>query len=80
VNDLRFRLMRCFAAVFSQLSEQKIATARLDALAGWDSVAAVTLVSTIEEEFETELDLDALECLGNSSVVPDYPRISYKTI
>jgi acyl carrier protein len=52
--------MRCFAAVFSEPSEQKIATNRLDTLAGWDSVAAATLVSTIEEEFETELDLDAL--------------------
>ena len=52
--------MRCFAAVLSELSEQKIATAKLDTLDEWDSVKAVTLVCTIEEEFGTELDLDAL--------------------
>jgi acyl carrier protein len=72
VNDLRSRLMRCFTAVFSQLSEQSIATARLDTLQGWDSVTAVTLVSTIEEEFETELDLDALGGLMSFQSILDY--------
>jgi len=72
VNDIRPRLMRCFTAVFSHLSEQRIAAARLDTLEGWDSVAAVTLVSTIEEEFETELDLDALESLTSFQSILDY--------
>ena len=72
MNDIRPRLMRCFAAVFSQLSEQKIATARLDTVEGWDSVAAATLVSAIEEEFETELDLDALGTLTSFQSILDY--------
>jgi acyl carrier protein len=72
VNDLRSRLMRCFTAVFSELSEQRIATARLNTLQGWDSVTAVTLVSTIEEEFETELDLDALGGLMSFQTILDY--------
>jgi acyl carrier protein len=72
VNDIRSRLMRCFVAVFSQLSEQNIATASLDKVEGWDSVAAATLVSTIEEEFETELDSDALGSLTSFQSILDY--------
>lgn len=58
--------------MFPQLSEQKIAAGRLDTLEGWDSVAAATLVSTIEGEFETELDLDALGTLTSFETILDY--------
>ncbi len=74
MNDLRSRLMRCFAAVFSQLSEQKIATVRLDTIEGWDSVTAATLVSTIEEEFATELNLDALGTHPYFQTILEYLR------
>lgn len=60
MNELQSKLMRCFAAVFPGVSHQKIVTSGLDALEGWDSVTAASLISTIEEEFETELDLDSL--------------------
>lgn len=72
MNDIRSRLMRCFAAVFPQLSEHKITAGRLDTLDGWDSVAAATLVTTIEEEFETELDIDASGTLTSFRTILDY--------
>lgn len=60
MNDLQGRLSRCFAAVFPQLPESQITTASVDTLEGWDSVAAATLVTTIEEEFGVEFDVDSL--------------------
>jgi acyl carrier protein len=53
--------MRCFTAVFPQLSPEEIAIARLDTLECWDSVAAATLVTVIEEEFGIELSPEAIE-------------------
>jgi acyl carrier protein len=62
VNDLQGRLSRCFAAVFPNLPESQIATASLDTVEGWDSVAAATLITSIEEEFGVEFDM---ETVGN---------------
>ena len=70
MNELRSRLMRCFTAVFPQISEQEFATSRLDQLKGWDSVAAATLLSTIEEEFAIESDVDAL-----GGILASFPSI-----
>ena len=72
MNELRSRLMRCFTAVLPQISEQEIAASRLDQLRGWDSVAAATLLSTIEEEFAIELDLDALGTQASFPSILDY--------
>jgi acyl carrier protein len=60
VNDVQGRLSRCFAAVFSSLPESQIATASVDTVKEWDSVAAATLITTIEEEFGVEFDMDAV--------------------
>lgn len=72
MNDLQARLTRCFAAVFPNLKDQQIATAGLDTVEGWDSVAAATLVTTIEEEFGIELDGEALNNLTSYRAIFDY--------
>lgn len=48
---IEHRLKRCFAAVFPTLTEDQIPGASLDTVPEWDSVAHLTLVQTIEEEF-----------------------------
>jgi acyl carrier protein len=45
------RLQKCFAAVFPNLSDDEILRASSASIAAWDSLATVTLVSVIEEEF-----------------------------
>ena len=60
MNDLQGRLSRCFAAVFSHLSESQVAAASVDTVKEWDSVAAATLITTIEEEFGIEFDMDTV--------------------
>ena len=45
------RLQQCFQAVFPSLTEREIAAASSETVSDWDSVAQVTLISVVEEEF-----------------------------
>ena len=60
MNDIQPRLSRCFAAVFPNLPQSQITTATLDTVEGWDSVAAATLITAVEEEFDVEFDMDTV--------------------
>jgi acyl carrier protein len=52
IPDLHERLVRCFSTVFPQLTESEIPRANQSSVANWDSLATVTLISVIEEEFD----------------------------
>ena len=69
--DLQVRLGRCFAAVFPNLPESQITSASLDSVEGWDSVAAATLITTIEEEFGVEFDMDTVGELTSYKAIAD---------
>jgi acyl carrier protein len=70
--DTRARLVKCFSAVFPELSEQEIALASPLSVGAWDSLASVTLLSVLEEEFEVQIDPDALDQLVSFSLILDY--------
>jgi acyl carrier protein len=53
------RLAECFAAVFPRLSPSQIRNATSQSVEGWDSVAFVTLIAAIEEEFQITIPSDA---------------------
>ena len=72
VNDARPRLARCFSAVFPMLTDQEIASASLETVEKWDSVAGITLATAIEEEFGIELDEDALEHMVSFRAILQY--------
>ena len=65
MSDARARLAECFAAVFPDLTPAEIETARPDTVAAWDSVANVTLLAVIEEEFGVTVPPDDLERLDS---------------
>lgn len=54
--DLRARLIDCFAAVFSNLDRDDIPCASTERLERWDSLATVTLVAVVQEEFGAEVE------------------------
>jgi acyl carrier protein len=62
-DDPKARLTRCFQAVFPSLSDQAAAAARMDAVPDWDSIATVTLLNVVEEEFGVEFAPEDLERL-----------------
>ncbi len=69
MTDLRQRLLTCFVAVFPDLRESEIPLASTATVSAWDSLASVTLVSVIEEEFDLQLDVDELEDLNSFELV-----------
>lgn len=60
MNDVRERLIKCFELVFPDLPESEIPSASQAGVAAWDSVAAITMVNVIEDEFNLQIDLDIL--------------------
>lgn len=55
------RLVNCFAQVFPALDRSAIPSATQDTVGAWDSIAQVTLVSLIGEEFGFEIDFEEFE-------------------
>lgn len=71
-DNIHRRLVKCFSAVFPALSENEIQTASPYSVATWDSVATVTLLEVIEEEFEVTFDADELDRLTSFKEILDY--------
>lgn len=66
------KLTNCFRAVFPSLPEAGIPNASVATVAAWDSLAAITLLHVVEEEFQTEVDLDRLGELDSFGSLADY--------
>jgi acyl carrier protein len=74
VPDLEARLVDCFAAVFPGLSEGEVRRASLASVAKWDSLATITLIGVVEEEFSVSVQPDDLELLTSFELILDYLR------
>jgi acyl carrier protein len=70
--DVETRLAGCFQTIFPELTEAEIRSASQDRMDQWDSVAAITLVNVIEEEFSTQIDYEQLPNLDTFSKVLTY--------
>ena len=51
---------KCGRAIFPAFTSGTLANANTSNTAEWDSLASVTLFALVEEEFGTELDVNAL--------------------
>jgi acyl carrier protein len=71
-EDIGTRLAKCFQIVFPDLPGSEVASMSQAGYAAWDSVAAITLANVIEEEFEIEMDLDALADLDSFPKILTY--------
>jgi acyl carrier protein len=70
--ELDDRLTRCFASIFPTLSPEEIRNASVESVPSWDSLAAVTLVAVLEQEFDTQIDLMELPDLTSYQAVRNY--------
>jgi acyl carrier protein len=66
------RLIYCFATAFPELSPQEIPSASMGSLASWDSLAGITLLSLIEEEFSISISPDDAAGLLSFELILDY--------
>jgi len=72
--DLETRLMRCFSSVFAELSPEEIRAASAESLSAWDSLAAVTLIAVLQQEFEVQISLADYPKLKSFDAVERYLR------
>lgn len=56
MDDMNARLGKCFTAVFPDLAPQDLEAATPASVKGWDSIASLTLLTVICEEFNVEID------------------------
>lgn len=56
--ELDRRLSALFLATFPKLNQQNVREASRSSVAEWDSIAAVTLMTLIQEEFGEQFELD----------------------
>lgn len=72
MNNMKERVARCFFNVFPDLKQDQLARASTASLAGWDSMAQVTLLSSIGEEFGLVFELEDFEELVSYALIIDY--------
>ena len=70
--DPQEQLVNCFAAVFPALSRTEILEATSQSVSGWDSLAMVTLLAVIEEEFAIQFPPSELEQLTSFAAFSNY--------
>jgi acyl carrier protein len=55
------KLLKCFSSVFPELNSVEIESASIETTNGWDSIAQVTLLTLVSEEFGLEVDFEKFE-------------------
>jgi acyl carrier protein len=72
MSEIDDRLLRCFASVFPTLTPDQLRTASVETVPSWDSLAAVTLIAVLEQEFDLQIDLMDLAELTSYDAVRGY--------
>jgi acyl carrier protein len=72
MDDYRARLARCFAATFPELDETEIESAAITSVGAWDSMATVTLLALIQEEFGIAIPPEDIDRLISFGLILDY--------
>lgn len=73
-DTLQTRLTGCFAVLFPNLAAEDVPKATMENIPGWDSVATVTLINLVEEEFGIQIDLDGAEKMDSFEEFRNYLR------
>jgi acyl carrier protein len=72
MDETRTRLIKCFEMVFPDMPESEIPNASQSSVSAWDSIAAITLLNVIEDEFQIALDLELVGELDSFSKIYEY--------
>ena len=76
--ELDDRLTRCFASVFPSVPADQIHAASVETVPDWDSLAAVTLIAVLEQEFNIPIDLMEMPELTSYQVVREFMQRQIK--
>ena len=71
-TSTRERLSDCLAAYFSGLAREEIPRASMATVGEWDSMASVTLIAIVGEEFGLEIAPEDYEKFVSYELILDY--------
>jgi acyl carrier protein len=71
-SQISERLSNCFATVFPDLTPEEIPRASHASVATWDSLATVTLIAVIEEEFGVSVEPEAFDYMVSYDLALEY--------
>lgn len=74
MDEIQDRLVKCFENVFPDLPIGEIPHCSQVTNSKWDSVASITLVNVIEDEFGFEMDFDDLPELNSFERILSHVR------
>jgi acyl carrier protein len=72
-NDFE-RLVGCFKRVFKNLKPADIPAATHESIGAWDSMAHITLLNLIREEFNVDIDFDEFDSATSFAAILDLIR------
>jgi acyl carrier protein len=72
MDNTTTRLTNCFKTVFPDVGETQILSATQESVAAWDSIATITLVNVVEDEFGIQMDIDQLETFDSFEGIRKY--------
>jgi acyl carrier protein len=72
MDESRARLIKCFELDFPDLPADAVPSASQSTLPEWDSVAAITMMNVIEDEFGIEMDLEEVAGFDSFERIHDY--------
>jgi acyl carrier protein len=74
MDEVQNRLAKCFEIVFPDLPASEIPASSQRTIAAWDSVATISLVSVIDDEFGFQMDFELLPELDSFERILSYVR------
>ena len=77
MSNIDDRLAQIFMTAFPDLPESAVRSATQQNTPNWDSVAAITLMNLIEEEFQIQMDFEDLADLTSFAKISEYLSRKY---
>lgn len=72
MSKIKSRLCECFKSIFPDMEEDQIVTVSKSSHVEWDSLATVTLISLIEEEFDMKIPVEDDVDFSSFELIQDY--------
>ena len=72
MDEIKTRLIKSFETVFPDMPESEIEKASQNSVAAWDSIAAITLLNVLEDEFQITMDLEMAGDLDSFAKIHDH--------
>jgi acyl carrier protein len=77
MSNVKERVGYCFSNVFPNIRQEEIPSASTASLKAWDSVAHVTLLSSLAEEFGLDFEPEDFEELVSYPLIVGYLEKKY---